>query len=265
MKNKIIVILMSCFVLFSVVFCGGCEKKEEAKSDDCVVVGFDIDVPPMGFLDSEVNPTGFDIELAQETFKAMGKNVRFQPIDWDAKELELNSGKIDLIWNGMSYTPERANNMLLSSAYMQNRQVVVVRKDSRFQSLEDLSQKLFCAQKGSTGALALKESDVGKGSKSITELDSMVDCLNDVKLWKSDATVVDEVVFRHYLAQNATKDDFRALDEEISSEDYVIAFKKGNVELKNQVEAALKTVIDEGIAGELFEKWFGVNVLNFSA
>ena len=263
-KSRIILILTVFFVFLGILCCSGCENKKEVKSSD-VVVGFDVNVPPMGFLDSDGNPTGFDIELAKETFKAMGKTVRFQPIDWDAKELELNSGKIDVIWNGMSYTPEREKNMLLSPAYMKNRQIVVVRKDSSFQSLGDLRQKLVCAQKGSTGMLALKESEVGKNAKSITELDNMVDCLNDVKLRKSDATVVDEVVFRHYLAQDAMKDDFRALDGEISTEDYVIAFKKGNVELKNQVEAALKTVIEGGIARKLSEKWFGMDVVNFAA
>lgn len=263
MRSRIFLILISCFVFLGVVFCSGCKKQENDKSAD-FVVGFDVDVPPMGFLNDKGDPTGFDIELAKETFKVMGKTVRFQPIDWDAKELELSSGKIDLIWNGMSYTPEREKSMLLSSPYMKNRQIVVVRKDSKFQALGDLNQKLMCAQKGSTGMQALKDSEVGKNAKSITELDSMVDCLNDVKLWKSDATVVDEVVFRHYLAQESMKDDFRALGEEISTEDYVIAFKKGNVELKNQVEAALKIVVEKGIAGELSEKWFGVNVLNFS-
>lgn len=257
MKNKILWLIIGLIYLnFGVSnFCNVQGKKT-------LVIGVDINVPPMGFLDFSGNITGFDIDLAVETFKYIGKEVVFQPIDWDAKELELNSGKIDIIWNGLSYSPERAANMLLTKSYMQNRQVIIVKNYSKISSLNDLNEKSICVQKGSTGAVALKTSNVGKNAKNIVELESIVNCLNEVKLNKSDAAAVDEVVARYYLNKNSMQSDFRILDEELSIEDYVIAVKQGNTELKNEIEKALNQIIESGKGNEISEKWFGKNVIN---
>lgn len=154
--------------------------------------------------------------------------------------MELNTGKIDVIWNGLSYTPERAENMLLTKSYMQNRQVIITKSDSKINSLDVLKEKSICVQKGSTGLTALKNSNVGKLAKSIVEIDSMVDCLNEVKLNKTDATVVDEVVAKYYLNKNSIQSQFKTLNEEISTEDYIVAVKKGNIELKKSDRTSIK-------------------------
>ncbi len=154
--------------------------------------------------------------------------------------MELNTGKIDVIWNGLSYTPERAENMLLTKSYMQNRQVIIIKSDSKINSLDDLKEKSICVQKGSTSLTALKNSNVGKLAKNIVEIDSMVDCLNEVKLNKTDATVVDEVVAKYYLNKNSIQSQFKTLNEEISTEDYIVAVKKGNIELKKSDRTSIK-------------------------
>ena len=255
MKNKILLfIICLIFLNFGIINLGNAQEKT-------IVIGIDTNVPPMGFLDSDGNITGFDVDLARVTFESLGKEVLFQPINWDAKELELNTGKIDVIWNGLSYTPERAKNMLLTKSYMQNRQVITTKSDSKINSLDDLKEKSICVQKGSTGLTALKNSNVGKFAKNIVEIDTMVDCLNEVKLNKSDATVVDEVVAKYYLNKNSIQSQFKILYEEISTEDYVIAVKKGNIELKNQIEQALNKVIESGEGKKISEKWFGENIL----
>ena len=107
----------------------------------------------MGFLDSNGEIIGLDVDLAKATFKSIGTEVIFQPIDWDSKELELNTNKIDIIWNGMSYTPERAENMLVTKAYMQNNQVFIVKSDSNIFNLNDLNNKIICVQKGALQVL----------------------------------------------------------------------------------------------------------------
>lgn len=259
MKRKIFIFLSVFTLCFNFLFCGFCSAE-----DDYFIIGVDVNVPPMGFLGENGEVVGLDIDLANEACKVMGKKLTIQPIDWDAKELELNTNKIDAIWNGMSYTRERDQNMSLTSAYMQNRQVLVVKKDANIFNLDDLKQKNICGQKGSTGIMSLKNSDVGKNAKTITELESMIDCLNEVKLGKSEATVVDEVVIRYYFTKNSLQNDFKILDEEIETEDYVIAVKKGNLELKDKIEKALKVVVEDGRAGEISEKWVGSNVITFS-
>ena len=260
MKNLFKLLLILIYSIYLSFYFGAiCNAQEDKK----IIIGIDINVPPMGFLDKNGEITGFDVELAKETFKIIGKEVVFQPIDWDAKELELNTGKIDAVWNGLSYSHERAENMLLTKSYMQNRQVVIVKNNDQINDLKDLYNKTICVQKGSTGAASLKNSDVGKNAKNIIELENMINCLNEIKLNKSSATVVDETVARYYLNKNSLQSEFKILNDEISTEDYVIGLKKGNTDLKDSLENALNQLVENGKAAEISERWFGKNVISF--
>ena len=245
------VLLFSIFILYLGTF-------KTLSLKDEVIVGLDINVPPMGFLNEKNEIVGFDIDLAKEVFS--DKKVIFQPIDWDAKELELNSGKIDIIWNGMSKTPDRQDNMLLTGAYMKNKQIVIVNKNSTIEKLEDLKDKIVCVQKGSTGAESLRNHIISDKIKNIVELENMVNCLNEVETFKSDATVVDEVVAKYYLNQKSLDKNFRILNQEISTEDYVIAVKKGNLELKNEIENRLSNLNKSDQAKKISKKWYGENL-----
>ncbi len=257
MKNKIILI-----ITFLILFAFGASSVN-AENNQEIVVGLDINVPPMGFLDSNGNITGFDIDLAKETFKVLGKEITFQPIDWDSKELELSTGKIDVIWNGLSYTPERAKNMLLTKTYMQNNQVFIVKKGSGISDISDLNQKTVCVQKSSSGETALKNSDVGKNFKNITTLENMVNCLSEVRLLKTDTTLADEVTARYYLAKNNLESEFEILSDPLSTENYVVAVKNGNETLKNEIEYGLTKIIENGVAENISKKWFGKNIICF--
>jgi polar amino acid transport system substrate-binding protein len=248
-------ILTMCFLL---IFSAYAFTFKTAALKNEIIVGLDINVPPMGFLSESNEIIGFDIDLAREAFS--DKKVIFQPIDWDAKELELNSGKIDVIWNGMSKTPEREQNMLLTKPYMKNRQIVVVNKNSEIKNLENLQNKTICVQKGSTGSDAFKNHEISNQVKNIIELENMVNCLNEVETFKSDATVVDEVVAKYYLNDKGLAENFRVLNQEISTEDYVIAVKKDRTELKDEIENRLSALKISGKAEEISQKWFGTNL-----
>ena len=257
MKNKIMMI-----IIFLILFAFGVTFVN-AKNNQKIVVGLDINVPPMGFLDSNGDIIGFDIDLAKETFKILGKEVTFQPIDWDAKELELSTGKIDVIWNGLSYTPERAKNMLLTKTYMQNNQVFIVKKGSGISDISDLNQKTVCIQKGSSGETALRNSNMSKSFKNVTTLENMVNCLNEVRFLKTDMALADEVTARYYLSKNNLESEFDILSEPLSTENYVVAVKNGNEKLKNEIEYGLGKIIENGIAENISKKWFGKNIICF--
>ncbi|BED92950.1 MAG: polar amino acid transport system substrate-binding protein [Candidatus Paraimprobicoccus trichonymphae] len=224
---------------------------------DKIIVGLDINVPPMGFLGKNNEIVGFDIDLAKEVF---GEKVFFQSIDWDAKELELETGKIDVIWNGLSKTDEREKHMLLTRPYMKNHQIAIVNKKSEINELEDLENKTICVQKGSTGVESLKSHYINKKIKEIIELENMVNCLNEVETYKSDATVVDEIVAKFYLNKKGLSEKFKILNQEISTEDYVIAVKKGNFELMDEIENRLSNLNYSEKTKEISEKWFGSNM-----
>ena len=258
-------IISLVFASFFLIVNAKSETNDTTETNDksLVILGFDPNVPPMGFTDQNGNYVGFDLDLAKEVFKTQNIDVKFQPIDWDSKEMELNTGKIDLIWNGLSYTTERSQNMLLTNSYMKNRQVVIVKKESNISKLDDLSEKNVCVQKGSTGAESFRESKISKECKQIVDLEDMVSCLNEVNIGTSDATIVDESVARYYLNQNSLQDKFRILDDEISTEDYVIAVKKGNEDLKNKIEYGFSQIIESGKAKEISERWFGEDIICF--
>lgn len=244
-------ISFSFILIFNILNNRNIEKK--------IIIGLDINVPPMGFKSENGEIIGFDIDLANEVFKNDYEKVIFQPIDWDSKEFELNGNKINVIWNGLSETPDRKESMLLTNPYLKNRQVILVRKNSEISLLEDLKNKIICVQKSSTGADALAEHKISGEIKQTVELEDMVNCLNEVETGKSDATVVDEVVAKYYL-NKLGEDKFKILNQELSSEFYVIAVKKGNYKLKEFIEQKLDEIYKSGKASEISKKWFGQDI-----
>lgn len=235
-----------------------------AKDEETVVIGLDTDFPPMGFIGEKNEIIGFDIDLAKAVGREMGLKIETQPINWDAKEMELKSGKVDCIWNGLTYSEERNENMTLTRAYMKTKPVVVIKSDAGINCLEDLSGKTVCLQKGALAQESLIASDVCKNAKEVFYLETMLDCLNEVKLGKVTAAVVDEVIARYYLKIDDSGSNFRILEKEISAEDYVIGFAKGNERLKNIIEEGLDRIVKSGEAARISEKWFGKDLVCFS-
>ncbi len=188
-------------------------KETEASADDKslekvlaskkLIVGLDDSYPPMGYRDEKNEIVGFDIDLAREVASRMVLEVVFQPIDWDSKELELNSGKIDCIWNGMSITPERLENMFFSKPYIANQQIVVVPSGSGITTIEQVIGKKIGLQKGSSSLDALMASPIYEQVKNdVTEYPDNVSVFMDLQAGRVDAFVVDSVVGRYILAQN---------------------------------------------------------------
>ena len=133
MKKKIFAIVMAAMMVitcFALTGCGSSEETSMTTTEGKIVVGLDDTFAPMGFRDGDGNLIGFDIDLATAVAEKMGYEVEFKPIDWDAKEMELEAGTIDCIWNGMSVTPERQENMQLTNKYLNNKIVVMTLADS---------------------------------------------------------------------------------------------------------------------------------------
>lgn len=175
----------------------------DIKKKGSFTLGLDDSFPPMGFKDDKGNIVGFDIDLAKEVAKRMGVELKIQPIDWTAKEMELNNKNIDVIWNGLSITPDRQQSMLLSTPYMENKQIVVVKNDSSVQKLADLKGKQVAVQDGSSAQDALKAADPDLLA-SIKQVDfkDNVAALMDLKNGNVDAVAMDSVVAEYYINKN---------------------------------------------------------------
>jgi polar amino acid transport system substrate-binding protein len=237
---------------------------EDIKAKGQLILGLDDSFPPMGFEDDKGEIVGFDIDVAKEVAKRMGVELVLQPISWDAKEIELSTKNIDCIWNGMTYTDERAETMTLSIPYMKNRQVAVVLASSDVNTLADLAGKVVVIQNGSTASDAMDSNEEFKNSlQELILVDNNVQALLDLKVASSDSVVMDEVVARYYTEKEA--DTYKILEETLSDEEYVVGFRKGDESLCAEVEKHLKDMAADGTLKSISETWFGTDLTTVSA
>lgn len=220
-----------------------------------LVIGIDDKFAPMGFRDEKNQIVGFDIDYAKAAAEKMGTVAEFQPIDWTTKESELNSGRIDLIWNGYTITDERKGKVLFTKPYLKNAQVAVILAKSNLTKLDDLTGKVVGLQSLSSAADALNENPIKSKIKTVTEFSDNVLALSDLKIGRLDAVVIDEVVIKYYMSKE--KDTFKLLGESLAPEEYGVGVKKGNDALLQKLQKALDEMNQDGTAAKISQKWFG--------
>ncbi len=168
-----------------------------------LILGLDDSFPPMGYRDEAGEIVGFDIDLANEVATRLGVELVLQPIDWDAKEMELSSGKIDCIWNGMTVNPERIATMYFTKPYIANDQVIIVPADSGITTFADLEGKIVGLQKGSSSLDALNENpELVASLAEVIEYTDNITAFLDLKVGRIDAFAVDEVAGRYIMVNN---------------------------------------------------------------
>lgn len=233
---------------------------EEAKTTDggTLIVGFDQDFPPMGFVGDNGEYTGFDLELAQEVAKRLGLEYKAQPIAWDSKDMELESGNIDCIWNGFTMTG-REDDYTWTEPYMANQQVFVVANDSDINSQADLAGKIVEVQADSSAEAALKEApELTATFKELLTTADYNTAFMDLEQGAVDAIAMDVIVAGYQIQQRNA--DFKILDDSLSEEEYGVGFKKGNTELRDKVQSTLEEMAEDGTLQEVSEKWFSKDV-----
>ena len=233
---------------------------EEAKTTDggTLIVGFDQDFPPMGIVGDDGEYTGFDLELAQEVAKRLGLEYKAQPIAWDSKDMELESGNIDCIWNGFTMTG-REDDYTWTEPYMANQQVFVVANDSDINSQADLAGKIVEVQADSSAEAALKEApELTATFKELLTTADYNTAFMDLEQGAVDAIAMDVIVAGYQIQQRNA--DFKILDDSLSEEEYGVGFKKGNTELRDKVQSTLEEMAEDGTLQEVSEKWFSKDV-----
>lgn len=257
--------VVSIFLILTML-CGvfaGCSNAASSATKEKLIVGLDDSFPPMGFRDENNNIVGFDIDLATEVAKRLDMEVEFKPIEWATKTMELDNDRIDLIWNGLSVSPEYEEAMLLSKPYLANAQVVVVMANSTIKTKADLAGKIVGIQMGSTAEQALSKDEISSQIAQVKQYADNVSALLDLKKGITEAVVLDEVVARYYAAKENAKDGvteeekYVVLEEALAPEEYAVAFKKGNTALCDKVMGAFDEMVEDGTAGKISEKWFG--------
>ena len=259
MKKKLAVALSAVLVASAIL--AGCGNKnsggeDKAKTDE-FIVGFDQNFPPMGFVGDDGEYTGFDLELAKEVADRLDMKFVEKPIEWDVKDAELEAGGITCIWNGFTMQG-REDAYAWTDPYLDNEQVFVVKADSGISSAKDLEGKIVDVQTESSAQAALEENTELSNTFTMQVVPDYNTGLMELESGAVDAVAMDSVVAAYQIQKRG--DGFKILDDVIATEEYGVAFKKGNEELRDKVQDTLVEMAKDGTMGKISEKWFGEDI-----
>ncbi|MBO4854580.1 MAG: amino acid ABC transporter substrate-binding protein [Oscillospiraceae bacterium] len=256
--KKVLTLILALIMALALVACGGNNtggdeqgSGEEVKTK--LVVGFDAEFPPFGFIAEDGSYDGFDLAMAKEVCNRLGWEFEAVAIDWNAKDNELSSGNINCIWNGFTYTG-RENDYTWSDPYVDNSIVIVVKADSGITSLADLAGKKVMAQVASSAVDALADNE--ELSDALGEVIELADYnmgFMELKQGTVDAIAADQGVAAYQIANN--EGDYIVLEEPVSQEQYAVGFLKGNTELRDAVNEQLLAIAKDGTMLKIAENY----------
>lgn len=252
MKKVLAAAAMAALSISLLTGCGSSEEKT-------FTVGFDAEFPPYGYMDENGEYVGFDLSLAEEVCNRRGWELVKQPIDWDAKDMELSSGTIDCIWNGFTMNG-REDKYTFTVPYVDNSQVFVVAADSGIVSFEDLAGKAVAVQADSSALAALTDEEDNEENlaltasfASLTQFADYNTAFMDLEAGAVDAVAMDVGVADYQLSTRGDK--FVKLNQLLATEQYAVGFLLGNDELKDQVEETLLEMAEDGTFAKIAEEW----------
>ena len=240
--KKILCMLLALLMLFALCACG--QSAAPAAEKQKLIVGFDAEFPPFGYIAEDGSYDGFDLAMAAALCERLGWDFEAVAIDWNAKDAELSSGNINCIWNGFTYTG-REEDYTWSDPYVDNSIVLVVKADSGISSLEDLAGRSVMAQAASSAVDAIASNEAFAASLGeVVELADYNTGFMELKQGTVDAVAADLGVASYQIANNAG--DYVILGEPISTEQYAVGFLKGNTALRDAVNAELLKMAEDG-------------------
>jgi polar amino acid transport system substrate-binding protein len=253
MKKYLIMILSVVLAVTVFTACGG------DKASNTFNVGFDKEFPPMGFVAEDGSYVGFDLDLAKEVADRLGYELKLQPISWSAKDMELDSGNIDCVWNGFTITEERKSQYTWTQPYMNNNQIVVVLNNSDIATLADVAGKSVAVQDDSSALTAIDgNAELKNAIGNLVKTQTNLNALMELETGAVDAVVMDEIVARYNIEKKGA--NYKVLDEPVGAEVFGIGFKLGNTELRDKVEATLLEMAADGKLAEISGSWFGKDI-----
>lgn len=256
MKKKLVG-LIAALALGTLMLAGCGKNGNSGNEDNTFVVGFDAEYPPYGYMDENGEYTGFDLELAEAVCELEGWTLVKQPIVWDNKDNELNSGSIDCIWNGFT-VDGREDDYTWSVPYVDNSQVIVASVDSGIQSLSDLNGKIVAVQAASAALSVLEDEEQQKAlADTFQTLRTFADyntAFAELQAGSVDAIAMDIGVAQYQLNSRGNG-EFIILEEHLNAEKYAVGFKLGNTELRDTINADLQKLKEDGTFDALAEKY----------
>lgn len=273
MKKRIIAGFLTMVMAMSMVACGGSQNASTSESSDSaaaetteatesadsdtayiqekgkLIVGI-TDFAPMDYKDDNGEWIGFDADMARKVAESMNVEVEFVEIDWDNKILELENKSIDVVWNGMTLTPEVTNAMACTNAYCNNAQVVVVKADvaDDYKDVESLADLTFAVESGSAGEAAANDNGF-----NVVAVKSQADAVMEVAAGTSDACIIDLLMAGAMIGEGTSYPEL-AHTVELTTEEYGVGCRKGS-DLADYINEQFKALYDDGTMAEIATKY----------
>lgn len=262
MKNFKKAVCLVLALAMTVAMLAACGSKDDANTDGdsakkTFIMGVDPEYPPFSYLGDDGKFTGFDVEICQAVCDELGWDLKVFGVNWDQKLVQLDSNECDCIWSGMTILDSMKDaGYVISKPYYDNTQVIMVKEGSDIKSSADLAGKSVAVQLGTSGESLLSEGgdleSLAKTFGNLMTCDSFLKCFTELGGGAVDAVIVDKPVATSYVQQNA---GFTILDEELGAEQYGIAFRSGDQELCDTVQAAVQKIVDNGTYAKIAEKY----------
>jgi polar amino acid transport system substrate-binding protein len=262
MKKILAITCLLAITLSAVAFGFGGKKDsyDKIKEKGKFIVGLDDTFAPMGFKNEKGEIVGFDIDLAKEVAKRMGVEAEFSPREWSSIIFELKSGNIDMVWNGMTITPEREKQIAFSNPYFSNDQIIMTLSNSSVKTAKDLKDKKIGVQLGSSSYTLVMKNPISKDASEIKKYSTNAEALMDLEAGRIDAVVVDVIVGEYYAAKKEAregKDIFTSLDKALGRENFGVGLRKEDKKLKKEIDKILSEMKKDGSYDKIQTKWFG--------
>ena len=248
--KKLFALLITLILCFSLVACGNDKASDEKTT---LILGFDAAFPPFGYVNEDGSYDGFDLALAREACKRLGWELKELPIKWEYKDAQLESGDINCIWNGFTYTG-RETQYTWSEPYVDNSIVAVVKKDSGIKTLADLAGKKIMVQAASSACDAVNADEEFKNSLAeVIELLDYETGFVELAMGGVDAVMADLGVASYQIALRGG--EYVALEEAVSTEQYAVGFKLGNEKMRDAIDKVLKEMAADGTMLKIAENY----------
>ncbi len=226
------------------------------------IMGIDPEYPPFSYLGDDGNYTGFDVEVCQAVCDLLGWKLEIFGVNWDEKLVQLDSMECDCVWSGMTILDSmKEAGYQISAPYYDNTQVLVVKEDSGFKTSADLAGKVVAVQLGTSGEALLNGdlADMAATFENVLTCDSFLKCFTELQGNAVDAVFVDLPVAASYAASH---EGLAIIDENLGAEQYGIAFRSGDAELCEAVDAAVQELVKNGTYAEIAAKEEYADIVN---
>ena len=258
MKKILSLALAFLLVSASLVMFSACGGKDE----NVLVMATNAAFPPYEYVDESGAYAGIDVEIAGKIAEKLGMTLKIEDVEFGSIIGGVQSGKYDMGMAGMTVTEERLESVNFSTTYAKGVQVIIVKEDSGYTSIDDFYNEdgsvkedlMIGVQQDTTGHIYASDTvkNGGFGEDHVTSYKTGNDAVQALVSGKANCVIIDNEPAKSYVAANK---GLKILDTTYVEEDYAIAIAKDNEELLADINEALDALIKDGTVQKIIDKY----------